>query len=54
MESEDNSEETLELLRRWNIPANPPENDSKAIDQERRKRRRADVSSEEEVSAAAR
>ncbi|KAG2290856.1 hypothetical protein Bca52824_037525 [Brassica carinata] len=25
MESEDNSEETLELLRRWNIPANPPE-----------------------------
>ncbi|KAF2577909.1 hypothetical protein F2Q70_00012655 [Brassica cretica] len=25
MESEDNSEETLELLRRWNIPANVPE-----------------------------
>ncbi|KAJ4879899.1 putative B3 domain-containing protein [Raphanus sativus] len=25
MESEDNSEETLELLRRWNIPAIPPE-----------------------------
>ncbi|KAF2577908.1 hypothetical protein F2Q70_00012654 [Brassica cretica] len=57
MESEDNSEETLELLRRWNIPANPPE---KIIDSLlvgpcsrpiRKQLTKSDVNGEELVSA---